>query len=319
MNFFPLCKGVCLAGLLALAMVSQAQTFSYNNGDLLIGFRATAGGTYDLVVNAGPVSTFTNLATGSKITISSLSGSLLKAAFGDTNNLSWSAFADIDKTNFMTRARADLNTQSDPWGRYSSTSQGTTASKINGVGTGAYNLGLAQAAGPNNTATALVEPESANAAPTYSYFSMLGAGLNWGGSFQGNPEQDTPAGFTTGGQPVRADFYWLIPGGTTVSHPPGTYLGYFEFNTNGVMTYTAGPSVSVTVRAQIVSITRVGNTATISFTTGSSGTYTLLATSDPTVPRASWTVVSSVAGNGLTNSIPETSTSTARYYTISAQ
>ena len=85
------------------------------------------------------------------------------------------------------------------------------------------------------------------------------------------------------------------------------------------MTYTAGPSASVVVQPQIVSITRVGNTTSVSFTTGSSGTYTLRATSDLTVPRASWTVVSSVAGNGLTNSIPEINTSTARFYTISAQ
>lgn len=305
-------------------MAAQAQTFSYSSGSLLIGVRSTAGGTYDLVVNAGPVAGFINLPVGTKVTVTSLSGSLLQSAFSDTNNLSFSAFGCIDSgtdenTLFMSRARVDLNLQSSPWRRYTFDSQGSVVSKINGVGNGAYYLGLAQAAGPNNTTTAIVETESANVAPTYSYRSMLGNLLNWGGSFQGNPEQSTPADFTTSGQPVRADFYWLPPGGTASSHPAGTYLGYFEFNTNGVLTYTAGPSASVVVAPQIVSITRAGNLATINFTTGSAGTYTLRASSDMTAPRASWATLGSVSGNGQTNSLSETTTADVRYYIISAQ
>lgn len=312
-------KTICIGAVLAMTLTTQAQTFSYNNGDVLIGFRNTAGGTYDLVINAGPVSTFTNLPVGNKITITSLTGSLLKAAFSNTNNLSWSVFANIGKTNFMSSPRSDLNTQSTPWGSYTATSQGNAAAKINGVGTGAYNIGLGLPASANNTTTALVEPESANAAPTYSYYSLLGVGLNWGGTFQGDPEQSTSATFTTDGQPVRADFYWLVPGGTSVSHPPGAYLGYFEFNTNGVLTYTSGPSASVLVTPQIVSITRVGTTSTVYFTTGSTGTYTLRASSDLTTPVASWATLTSVSGNGLTNSLQEIITSSPRYYRISAQ
>jgi len=324
MNIFSSRKGACLAGFLGLVAVVQAQTFSYNNGDLLIGVRAAAGGSSDLVVNAGPVSAFTNLTAGTKITITSLSGSLLQSAFGDTNSLSWSAFACIDSgvdesTLFMSRSRSDVNAQSTPWRRYTLDSQGSVVAKINGVGVGAFNLGLLQSAGPNNSTTAIVEPESANVAPTYSYRSMLGNLLNWGGTFQGNPEQNTAAGFTNSGQAVRADFYWLPPGGTASSHPAGNYLGYFEFNTNGVLTYTAGPSASVVVAAHIVSITRVGNLATVNFTTGSAGTYTLRASSDLTIPRASWAILGSVSGNGLTNALSETTAATARYYTISAQ
>lgn len=328
MNIFPSCKGVCIAGLLGLAIASQAQTFQYNNGDLLIGFRKTSGGASDLVINAGPVSAFTNLTAGTKITITSLTGSLLNAAFSDTNNLSWSAFACFDaaypvfadqKTLFMTSPRSDVNTQTDPWVRYTATSQNNVVAKINGVGTGGYYLGLAAAAGPNNTTTALVEPESANAAPTYSYYSMLGASLNWGGTFQGNPEQQTPADFTTGGQVVRSDFYWLPPGGTASSHPAGTYLGYFEFNTNGVLTYTAGPSAAVVVAPHITNVTRVGTLSTVYFTTGSAGTYTLRASSDVTLPRASWATLGNVSGNGATQSLSETTSADTRFYMISAQ
>jgi hypothetical protein len=330
MNLLFTSKGLCLAGLLGAAMAAQAQTFSYNHGDVLIGIRNTAGGANDLVINAGPVAAFTNLAIGGKITITSLTGTLLNSAFADTNNLSWSAFAALDaagsaeeNTLFMTRARADLNTQSTPWRRYTFDSQGNVVGKINGVGTGAYSLGLAQAAGPNNTPTALVEPEAASVAPTYSYRSMLGSAqatfLNWDGTFQGTPEQSTAADFTTAGQPVRADFYLLPPGGTPSSHPAGTYLGYFEFSTNGVLTYTAGPSASVVVAPQITGIVRNGNTAMVTFTTGSGGTYTLRATSDLTTVRANWTALGTVSGNGQTNSLSDTTTATSRFYFISAQ
>ena len=311
---------------MALAVSVQAQTFSYNVGDLLIGFRQTAGGTYDLVINAGPVSTFTNLATGGKIVITSLTGSLLKSAFTTTNGLSWSAFACYDasvpsqkNTLFMSRPRADVNTQSDPWGRYTSTSQGNTVSRLNGAGNGAYYIGQASPAGANNAPTVLVESESLNVSPTFSYYSMLGATLNWGGYFQGNPEQNTPATFTADGQVVRSDFYWLVSGGAASSHPAGTYLGYFDFNTNGVLTYTAGPSTSVLVPPAIVSIVRTNTTTTVSFTTGSSGTYSLLATNNLAAAHTNWPVVGSVAGNGLTNSISETNASSQRFYLISAQ
>jgi hypothetical protein len=324
MNFLPSRKGVCLAGLLGLVVASPAQTFNYNNGDLLIGVRTTAGSTYDLVVNAGPVSAFTNLTVGTKITISSLTGTQLQAAFSETNNLSWAAFACIDSgtdenTLFMSRARMNLEAQSSPWRRYTLDSQGSVVAKINGVGIGAYSLGLAQAAGPNNTTTAIVEPESANVAPNYSYRAMLGNLLNWGGTFQGSPEQDTAANFTTASVPARSDFYWLPPGGTASTHPAAAYLGYFDFNTNGVLTYTAGPSAAVVVAAQIVSITRVGHQASIQFTTGAAGTYTLRAASDLTVPRTSWVTLGSVSGDGLTHSLSETTTADLRYYSISAQ
>jgi hypothetical protein len=327
MNFFKsLSPGkVFYAGVLMVLAVSvQAQTFSYNVGDLLIGFRQTAGGTYDLVINAGPVSTFTNLVTGGKIVITSLAGSLLKSAFTTTNGLSWSAFACYDasvpsqkNTLFMSRPRADVNTQSDPWVRASTTSQGTVISKVNGVGTGAYNIGSGLAAGANNTPAALVENESYGVAPTYSYNFMLGTSLRWGtpnGGFQGIPEQNTPDTFTTAGQLVRSDFYWLVPGSGA-----GTYLGYFDFNTNGVLTYTAGPSASILVPPAIVSIVRTNTTTTVSFTTGSSGTYSLLATNNLAAAHTSWPAVGSVPGNGLTNSISETNASSQRFYLISAQ
>ncbi len=100
-------------------------------------------------------------------------------------------------------------------------------------------------------------------------------------------EQTTPANFTSSGQPVIADFYQLL---SAKSGQLGTYLGYFTFNTNGVLTYTAGAMV---VPPTITSVTRNGTTNTISFTTVSGGNYSLLATNGTGISAAhsTWPVV----------------------------
>jgi hypothetical protein len=322
--------------LVAAAMIFsaiQSEAFNYQYGDLLIGFRQTGGGTYDVVIDAGPAGNFTNLTTGTKITITALTGQLLNDAFGTTNGLSWSAFGAYDLsypdesqdgTLFMSRARSSLNTQSTPWGRYSATSQDGTGNKIDGVGVGAFTIGQDLPVNSDNTSNALVELESWNTdGGKASYRSELygpGSVANWANTFQSVPEQTTSGTFTDDGQPVRADLYWMLPYTSQISHPPGTYLGYFEFNTNGVLTYTAGPSATAPTQPTIVSVTRVGTTTTVHFTTGNGGTYSLLGTNNLTAPKATWPVLGSpVSGNGQTNSISDVTTDGSRFYLIRAQ
>ena len=140
------------------------------------------------------------------------------------------------------------------------------------------------------------------------------AGSFWGDA-SGNKvlEQGTPANFTTAGQSVRADFYQLLST-NLIANPTNNqaakYLGYFEFATNGVMTYTAGPSPTVLTAPKIVSFTHAGNTSTIYFTTvsASSGTfnYTLRGTNSTGLGAAptNWPAIGlSIVGNGLTNSL----------------
>ena len=327
MNIFSLSKKACVVASLAIACAANAQTFSYNNGNLLVGFRLTAGGVNDLVINAGSASTFTNMAAGTTINVANFTPSMLQTAFGDTNNLSFSAFGCFDasypdsaqqKTLFMTRARTDINTQSSPWPRYIASAQGVTVSTLNAAGFGAQAIALdLPASATTNQAGFLIESESWSASPKVSYKTALGASFNWG-SF-GITEQSTSPTFTTDGTPVRADLYWIVPGGNIVTHPASTYLGYFQLNTNGVLTYTSGAATAVVTAASITGITRVGNVATVSFTTGSVGTYTLRATSDITTPKASWTTLGSVSGNGSVQSLTETTTASPRFYMISAQ
>src|SRR5260221_12639488 len=98
-------------------------------------------------------------------------------------------------------------------------------------------IGSGLPAGPNNTTTALVEPESGHKTTDNGCYAFYVGTLGNFSYFPGSIEQTTADNFTTSSQNVRCDFYQLL----STSPGPGTYLGYFEFATNGVMTYTAGP------------------------------------------------------------------------------
>jgi hypothetical protein len=127
-------------------------------------------------------------------------------------------------------------------------------------------------------------------------------------------EQTTPANFSTSGQPVRADFYQLLSRSGTANNTPGKYLGYFEFSTNGVMTYNAGPASPA-----ITAITRNQTTNTINFTTVAGWTYSLLATNNLTAPRSTWPVISSSFNAGSSSlSLKDVPANGSRFYIIKA-
>ena len=67
-----------------------------------------------MVVDAGPISTFTGATHNQVIPITQYTGTQL-ASVG-TNGVSWSAFTwQGDNTLFMTRPRSSLNQQTTPW------------------------------------------------------------------------------------------------------------------------------------------------------------------------------------------------------------
>ncbi|HXE41973.1 MAG TPA: hypothetical protein VN516_03025, partial [Candidatus Baltobacteraceae bacterium] len=288
-----------------------------NVGDVLICFRKTAGGTFDLAVDAGSVTNFTGLANGQSITVMPTYYTGAQLGIIGTNNISWSAFAHLSASNtiFMTQGRLDYSTQTDPLYRDKASAQGAIISYIKSIAGGMTNYVNYTNA---SSSTASFVPETAGTAPYISYISGLGPNLNFNDTFQTDPEQSTGASFTTGGQNVRADFYRLDPTTSTL-HPSGTFLGYFEFFTNGIITYTAGPSPSVVIAATINSVVRHGTTNTVVFTTGSSGTYTLRGTNLLTASRTNWPVINSTSGTGGQVSLTDVTTNTIKFYCISAQ
>ena len=60
----------------------------------------------------------------------------------------------------------------------------------------------------------------------------------------------------------------------------GTWLGYFELNTNGAMTFVAYPTTHAGHRFHPCN----GTTATITYKSGLYGTYNLLATNNMSAP-----------------------------------
>ena len=330
-------KATLFLTICAATGTAQGQ-FTYNdgigqNGDLLVCFRP-ASGPYDLVVDCGSVSAFTNLAVGQKIDITTYY-SPSRLSYTGTNNLYWSAMASARPPGniWVTRPRTSLNTQSTPWPCKNSSQQGTAASQIDSIGDDASDIaggGDPNGSSPANGNSYVVEPEGGKLTGNTSFNSysfQMGANGDLGGNFWGDSggnisiEQSTPASFTTAGQPVRADFYQLL----SVSNGlPAKYLGYFELSTNGALTYTAGPSPTILTAPQIVSYIHNGTTNTISFTTVSGGNYnyTLRGTNCAglSAAKTSWPAIgSSILGNGLTNSLSEVTASDSRFYIITAQ
>ena len=300
---------------------------SYAVGDVLLCFRKSGGGANDLVVDAGPISGFTNATPNQRISITQYTGGQLAAALSATNGVSWSAFTWFDDSvnpNWsvcMTRARTLLNTQTSPWLAASAGSQQyLITTELATIPLGANDNLLYNT---NNTATGVVEPDSSTG-PTsgnypdgQSYHSALdptGYGDNNFGGFAGNPENTTANNFTTAGTVARSDFYWIPPTGAGAVK----YLGYFELNTNGAMTYVAYPTAIPALKA----ISRSGNIATLTYKTGVYGSYTLRGTSNISAPVSTWPVAGTgtlSAGDNSTHTIQDIDSVSNKFYIIQGQ
>jgi hypothetical protein len=325
MNTKPsLNKVALLSAFVVMAGSAQAQ-FTYNSGDVLVCFRNVASPKYDLIVDAGPVSTFTNLAIGAKVTISYTPTQLAKVG---TNNVAWSVCAarynyPVSDDTWLTKPRTSLNTPTSPFNTGTPSHMSPIANDIDSGGLGYDATYISDTV--INTATVVAETEAGHQSLSditgncYYYWVGLptsSAPANFGGDAPGVVEQTTPANFSTSGQPVRADFYQLLSRSGTANNTPGKYLGYFEFSTNGVMTYTAGPPCPV-----MKAVTRNQTTNTISFTTVSGWTYSLYATNNLRAHGSTWPAVpgsSSFFNTGTPQSLKDVTTNGSRFYLIKA-
>jgi hypothetical protein len=243
------------AGSLLASQQSQAG-ISYSDGDLLLGFY-TSPSSQDLQVDLGSVSTITSLfGSGSTVSFSSkFTLTDLTTAFNgvggtsgfDNVNFSVTAVKRTGNATYnantlwATEARSDPNTPTSPYTRFSSSVQGNTGSKIASLGN---NMNGASGTSSSPNSAIIVSPGAFNA-----YEHIYGTSGNIGGTFQASVEATTPAPFTA--PPVRLDMYELLPNGGTVgtagSSPTsgsGLYLGFFDLNSSGVLTFTAVPEAS---------------------------------------------------------------------------
>lgn len=212
---------------------AEAQ-FNYNTGDLLIGFRSPSA--QDLVVDIGSASLYTG-ATG-PITISGtyFTSSQWTTAGIDVNNMFFSVFGDsVNNDLWMTRVRSNNNNQTTPWTAGSIFAQGPTAGRIESIANGAID----NSGSSGSTDTAVIMPSSYNAGGSdVSYTVGVGANGNFGNTFQGIVEGATTTGFTGGSTPLILDLYELD---TAHAGQPGQYVGNFELDPNGTMTFNVAP------------------------------------------------------------------------------
>ena len=168
---------IALALLTASAAASSAQTFQYNDSDLLIGFRVTPGSagssSYELVVDGGPSRPMRICRPARRSRCANVTSSLVTNSFSSVNDISWSAFADVStnvlsagSTNYplhalwLTKPRISFGSQTSPWTQGSYFSQGDVVSSIEGLGDYATIYGSADlpAGPPRNTLTGIILP-----------------------------------------------------------------------------------------------------------------------------------------------------------------
>ncbi len=275
---------IVVLALLAVSVVSDLKAGTWTNyaiGDVMLCFRKS-GGANDLVVNAGPVTNLVAAIKNRRIAISQYTGGQL--ALVGTNGAIWSAFTYFDDTVspasaggtlYISRGRNVLNRQTTPWDASSHDAQINCGLYMSAIPKGAkdcltYN--------PTNNSTAVIEPDdAANSNPNYvtgqSYIGALGSSLNFGDTWQGSPEKTAAATFTTAGAVIRSDFYRVNPNDT--SDGVVTMLGYFEFNTNGVMTYVAyptAPTVSTLAATSVANTTAQLNCSVTTINTNTDST-----------------------------------------------
>lgn len=329
---------------LIFPQVVGAQYFTAGKGDLLAGFRKTGSyqGSYELLVNLGNVTNFLALPAGSSITMSNYTASQLSAAFSDYNHLQWSVFSAVDGAPFsswpnssgfyldtiwFTLPRTTVNTQTTPPTRGSESAQGNVVTQIASIRNGGNTLSSYGSPATNANNNPLVIREPAGDASSYSKFAadpLYPALGDFGGNLAaGNAENITPASFSSA---VVSDFYQSVTDGHVDPSTGNTtgaayFMGYFTLNTDGTLTFTRASIATAQPPVPLItSITRTNTTAYVSFTTTNGGfTYSLYFTNATglAAPIANWPVSPiTITGNGLTNTLQDTTTDPLRFYRV---
>jgi hypothetical protein len=309
--------------------------FTYTSRDLMLTFRkiGNGGGTIGSVyveVDIGQASIYYGAALGSSIPITSYSAtSQLVGQFDSVDNLSWSVGGCVPnagdsgdpskptRTLWVTEPRQDPDVPaSPPWYRSSSFTQGLPDGKIVSIPDNALTWATGNNGVPadsvTNTPTVVVIPSGS----TYNASGSLGGNGDYLGYFPcGSVENTTPFDFDSAGSPSRSDLYELQPT-SSGTKPPGTYLGYFELETDGTMTFFALP-----FPAPVLSVNTDGaGNVFVSFPSTLNGTYTLSYTNVAglSAPTSTWpTVSTNIIGDGNTDVFQQTISGTGTIYSVS--
>jgi len=325
---------VFLSAFFALLQTASALPFVYKPHDLLVTFRKLSpfATPYELVVDIGQATNYNNLPPGTKITITQFTLDQLTNSFGDLNDLSWAVSGGVsfgsgnaslpNNTLWVTDPRTDPGTQTTPYTRISSGNAQPTVAKISSIGNNAvtYSGSSSVVSNQYNTTTAVQIPADNSLAPS----PQLGPSGNFQNTFTADVENTTPGSFTT---PVRSDLYEMRPTGSVDPHTglttgPGAYLGYFELDPNGTLSFTAaGGTVAPPPPPPVLSIARSNLLNTVSFVSTNGAIYTLHFTNAAGLmsPLTNWpTLPSPLTGNGAIMSFQDSTSDATRFYRAEA-
>jgi hypothetical protein len=325
-NLKQIIKTTCIVGLATIVLLTPstsplAQSFTYTNADLVAGFRI-AGGANDLIVDLGQVSKFESMPARSVTVINNLSTTQFSGALPAIDGVSWGVYAALRgsiasypqyplQTIWITSPRPSIYIPGPVWHQASQGLLGGVASQIDAIGVNAATYGSSIPAGMDNSFSGIVIPSSSY----YSYTEQVGNYGQLNNTFPGNPENTTPDDFDSAGLPSRSVLYRLEP--DAYPHANGTVIGFFDFNTNGVLSFTAGPPPEPTT---IIRIVHSGAVVTLTFPTVNLVGYRLHYTNSVGLlaPISVWPTGATLIGNGSALSLLDTNTSGTRFYAIEA-
>jgi hypothetical protein len=331
-------SSLILASIVSLIQTIQGQPFTWQDGDVALGFRKTGAnqGNYELVVDIGQATSYVHLSAGTTITVTNFTVAQLHDAFPTLNNLSWSVTGGNggsvsgypNLTLWLTVPRTDPTVQTTAIARQTSGNQQAALVQTQSILAGAQAISQSGVSNQDNTISLVREPINDDNNLTAFVSSKIDATIATlrGTLWYANAEVTTPSTFNS---PVRSDFYEVRPLGFPDPNTGSTtgdayYVGYFELGSNGVMTFTRGASVtppSPPPPPQLT-ITGSGSTITISFATTNGATYSLYYTNSAglTAPVSSWPVMSAtIPGDGTTKSFVDQASDPNRVYRVGAR
>jgi hypothetical protein len=305
-------KKIILSTLAALALQSTplARAWTYNDGDLLLVFRAS--GHNNIEYDLGSVTNLLGQTNGYTTTITGWDTSLVTAEFGpdltgvEVILLATTSSTDANPTAWLTSAEPNTTAYNVSLSEWASYLHGT----ISAIGNKPISPFNVPAAVANPTNAYVINPFGQYGGASYDYIVS-------GGTFNSIPTLGGHAPFTV--QQAASGFldFWAIqPTSIYPNSPPDTLIGTFTITANGVLTFVAGPRSST-----ITGVSRSGNVSAIQFTTTVGNTYSVAYTNQLGAATATWPVdVNTLIGDGKVNTINHTNNyDSAEFYRVIAQ
>ncbi|WP_170157140.1 PEP-CTERM sorting domain-containing protein [Roseimicrobium gellanilyticum] len=239
-------------GLAIIAQPAQAQLVTYNQGDLLLGFRK-AGVGQDVVINIGQASLYRDATSDFSVNVGNL-GTLLSDTFGaswaDDSSLQWAVFGnptnngttfngDTSNTTYISREQTTTDTQSAAYS-VNSVNRSVAAGRMQTLQS---QFMLQNAATGNSNAT------------VWDNTIQSGANVDWTDTMEGTGTSSlvfqvfqpvqvqglSPSGIDYPGNAL--DLYRLLAGSSGTTNV--TYEGTFRIDDTGAVTFGITPGIGV--------------------------------------------------------------------------